>query len=116
MGRAIELVSGTVTFSNTVLTAVTMAAGDSLVVRNAPIDSRILLLQAWADIQVANAIVQIRSPRMHDNVRGIRSLAPAANVRPLLAPGVPQRLYAQDTLIAEVAVADAAGDQQNVGL
>src|SRR5574341_283937 len=116
MGRAIELVSGTVPFSNTVLTAVTMAAGDSLVVRNAPVDSRVLLISAWADVQVANAIVQIRSPKLHDNVRGLRWLVPVANVRPLLPIGVGQRLYPQDTLIAEIQVADAAGDQENLGM
>src|SRR5574341_1246926 len=101
MGKALEIISGRVTFSNTVLTQLTMAAGDSLVVRNAPVDSRVLLLQMFADIQTAAGLIQVRSPKMHDNVRALRYRVPISDTSPLMPMGVPQRLYAQDTLIAE---------------
>lgn len=116
MGRAIEIISGRVTFSNNVLTALTMAAGDSLTVRSAPVDADLKLLQLWADTQVANALLQLRSPKFHDNVRGLRFTIPISDTKPLLPWGVAQKLIAQDTLICEVQVADAAGDFENVAL
>lgn len=104
MGAALEVISGGVTAPGATLTAWTVAAGNSLAIRSAPIDSAIFLLQKWAFNQVAG-VMRVRSPRLHDNVQGIRSRISAANAEPLLANsgdgGVLQRLTAQDILTVE---------------
>ncbi len=109
MGKAIELVTGFVTFSNAAFVNLGMAAGNTLTIRNAPLDSDVKLLQTWADVQFAGQF-RIRSPRLHDNVRGIHLDTVAAQVVPLLPWKFAQKLVPQDTLIAELSAADAAGD------
>jgi len=115
MGKALELVTGFVTFSNAVFVNIggpapgVMAAGNTLTIRNAPLDSDVRLLQAWADVQFVGT-GRIRSPRLHDNVQGIRLDLMVGNVTPLLPWSFPQKLLPQDTLIAEMAMGDAAGD------
>lgn len=116
MGRALEVISGRVTFCNNVLTALTMAAGDSLTVRNAPLDQKVRLLQMWAILQTATGFVRLRSPRLHDNVQGLRYTIPVTDPQPLLPMGIAQTLIPQDTLIGEIQVADAAGQFENVAL
>ena len=49
MGKALEMLNGFVTAPGSTLVALTMGAGDTLVVRNAPLDSQIMLLNAWQD-------------------------------------------------------------------
>lgn len=104
MGKGLELVSGFVTAPGAVFTAWTLAAGNSLAVRSANVSSRIALISAWAFNQVAG-VLRIRSPRLHDNVQGIRMRAAAALTLPMfpsvLANTVPQPLIAQDNLIVE---------------
>jgi len=116
MGRALEIISGRVTFSNNAIVGLTMAAGDSLTVRNAPLESKVRLLNMWAILQLATGSVRLRSPRLHDNVQGLRFTTPVADPQPLFPMGVAQTLVPQDTLICEVQVADAAGDFENVAL
>jgi hypothetical protein len=109
MGKALELVTGFVTFSNAAFVNLGMAAGNTLTIRNAPLDSDVRLLQAWMDVQFVGQL-RIRSPRLHDNVHGIHLDTLVANETPLLPWGFPQKLIPQDTLIAELSAADAAGD------
>ena len=115
MGRAIEVISGRVTNSNSVLTALTMNTGNTLQVRNAPFEKKVKLIGAWANFQV-DGFFQIRSPRLHDNVRGLRFAVNALSPQNVLNPFFPQDLIPQDNLTVEVFSADAAGDVNNVAM
>jgi len=115
MGKAIDTITGRVTAPGATLTALTMSAGDTLTVRNAPIDSMVRLLQAWTDNQVAGTF-RIRSPRLHDNVEGIRLDASVSEVKPLLPERFVQPLIPQDTLIAELSGSAVAGDIESAAM
>lgn len=104
MGRILDTVTGLVTAPGAVFTPWTLATGDSLAVRAATPGTNIWLLGAWAWNQVAG-VMRVRSPRLHDNVQGIRMRTPinlVQNKIPLrLTRGVAQKLFTQDTLIVE---------------
>ena len=105
---ALEILTGFVTAPGATITTLGMAAGNSATVRNTELDSKILLLQAWTDNQVAG-ILRIRSPRLHDNVQNIRLGAAASEVYPLLPYYSSQTLIAQDTLALELSGSAVAG-------
>lgn len=109
MGQALELLTGFVTAPSTTLTALTMASGNSLTVRNAAAESKVSLVQLWADNQSAG-ILRLRSPQLHDNVEGLRFRVVASEVDPLLPSGALQPLRAQDPLVAELSGSATAGD------
>lgn len=115
MGRAIDCISGQATAPSTTFTGLTMNAGDSLVVRNAPIDSAVRLIQAWAKNQTAGTL-RIRSPRIHDNVQGIRVDVLSSDVKPLLPKRFMQPLVPQDTLIAELTGSATGGDLETAAM
>jgi len=104
MGRILDTVTGFVTAPGGTFTAWTLATGDSLSVRAAVPNTNIWLIGAWAWNQVAG-VLRVRSPRMHDNVQGIRMRTPVnliQNKIPIrLTPGAAQKLFTQDTLIVE---------------
>ena len=102
MGAAIEVITMSMPASTatTSLQPVTLSSGDSLTIRNSPLDKKVLLLQVWADL-VNAGLLRIRSPNLHDNVQGLRFQLPASEVDPLLPMGHPQVLIPQDTLIVE---------------
>lgn len=109
MGTAVEMTAAQATFENNVITALVAAAGQSLVIKNADLRSDLRLLTFWAYTQAAG-ITRIKSPRLHDNVNGIRMQTLTKAPQPFI-PDIPvQRLYPQDTLTVEQAVADAAGN------
>ncbi len=108
MGLAMELISGRATAPGATLTALTMAAGNSLTVRNTQINSDIRLIDMWA-LNNAAGIFRVRSPKLHDNVQGIRYRAVASDPVPLFPSGAWQKLTPQDTLIAEVSGSATAG-------
>lgn len=109
MGRALEVITGFVTAPSTTFTAWTLASGNSLTIRNAPLDSKVLLLQAWADNQAVGTL-RVRSPKLHDNVQGIRLDITAGEVDALLPWGYPQKLIPQDVLTVEHTGSAAAAD------
>lgn len=109
MGAALELLTGFAVAPGTTFTSLTMAAGNSATVRNAPLERRVLLLQAWVDAQGAGTF-RIRSPKLHDNVQGIRLDTTPGYPVPLLPWGHVQRLIPQDTLTLELTGSAAAGD------
>jgi hypothetical protein len=112
MPRALDTVTGFVTAPGATFTAWTMATGDSLAVRAAMPNSNIWLIGAWAWNQVAG-VMRVRSPRLHDNVQGIRMRTPAnivINKIPIRdITGAAQKLFTQDTLIAEQTGSAVAG-------
>ena len=106
---AVELLAGIATAPSTTITALTMSSGLTNQVRNAPMDSPIQMLTAWADVQGVG-FLQAKSPKMHDNQRGITMATSIAEVDPLIALGCPQRLFAQDTLSLGISGSATPGD------
>jgi hypothetical protein len=104
MPRGLDTVSGFVTAPGATFTAWTLATGDSLAVRAAVPNSNIWLIAAWG-FNNAAGVMRIRSPRLHDNVQGIRMRTPVNLVQnriPIrLVSGAAQKLFTQDTLIVE---------------
>lgn len=111
-GMALELLTGFVTAPSTTFTAWTLASGNSLTVRNAALTTKVRLLSAWGDWQTAG-ILRIRSPKLHDNVQGLRLQGVASEVYPLipwLSKDQAQGLTPQDTLTVEQTGSATAGD------
>lgn len=100
MGGILEILTGRAT-NPAALTALTMNTGDSLAVRAFGDNVSVYLENIWTQ-QATAGFARVRSPRMHDNVQGIRIAAPAANPLPLLPIEANQRVYQTDTLIAEI--------------
>lgn len=112
-----EVISGGVTAPGAVFTPWTVAPGNSLAIRSAPIDSKIWLISAWGFNQVAG-VLRVRSPRLHDNVQGLRMRVPAANSDTLFPntgdDGFNQFLVSQDALTVEQ-TGTAVGGQIEAG-
>ncbi len=104
-----ELLTGRATAPGTTFTSLTANSGNSFTIRSTRQDADIRLVQAWTKHQTAGNL-RIRSPRLHDNVEGIRLFSVAAEVAPLLPWGPMQRLFSQDDLIVEITGSAAAGD------
>ncbi len=102
MGHAMDTILGGVTAPGATLTALTLASGDSLTVKNFDISKRAYILNTWVRELDTAGVFRIRSARLHDNVQGIRSRVPSALVFPILPDVVNQSLISQDTLIAEL--------------
>lgn len=109
MGQALELLTGFVTAPGAILTALTMAIGDTLSIRSFNDPSSARLLTNWTDSQGIGAF-QIRSPKLHDNVQGITIQTVIGNPLPLMPEGVTQKVYSQDTLTALLSGSAVAGD------
>lgn len=101
MGLAMEVIGGQATAPGATLTALTMNAGNSLTVRFANPTTDVRLISMWANNNSAG-IFRIRSPKLHDNVQGIRYRVQATDPIPFIAWGSWQKLVPQDTLIAEL--------------
>ncbi len=112
MPRALDTVTGFVTAPGAAFTAWTLATGDTLNVRAAMPGSNIWLIGAWAWNQVAG-VMRVRSPRIHDNVQGIRMRVPANIVASKIpnqrSGSIAQKLFTQDTLIVEQTGSGVAG-------
>lgn len=100
MGKAFEIISGKVVNPSTTFTSWTMATGDSATVKAYAPGSVAYLEEAWAQSATAGRL-DVRSPRMHDNVWNIRLGVQAASPVPLLAEETQQMLYPQDQLIIQ---------------
>lgn len=113
MPPALDTVTATGTAIGASLAALTAVAGDSLVIKNASLQSDVFLLNFWCDVQVAGQ-VRIHSPKFHDNTDAIRSRTRLNCLEPLMPWGVPERLTPQDTEIVELAGSAVAGDIESV--
>lgn len=109
MGAALEVITGRVTNSAGAFVAATANTGDSFNVRNFNAPDSAQLIDMWA-LNATAGLVRVRSPRLHDNVQGIRAKSLAATPQPLLPSRTQQMLYAQDTLILEINNAGAETD------
>jgi hypothetical protein len=108
MGKALECICGFVTAPGTTQTNLTMATGNSLTIRNAPITSNPLLLAAWVNA-FGVGVLRIKSPRLHDNVQGVRLNTLAALPLPLWPLSLAQKLVPQDTLTEDLSGSATGG-------
>jgi hypothetical protein len=109
MGRALELLTGFVTAPSTTATALTMASGNSLTIRDARDGSTIALITAWVDKQGAG-VLRIRSPKLGEAVQGLRLADVISETKPLLPLWVNQELHGQDVLSVDLTGSATAGD------
>lgn len=112
-GAALDTVTSTGTAIGATLAATTIVPGDSFQVKNTNGGTPAWLLNFWAKNQVTG-MARIRSPKLHDNVDAIRNRVVAGTIDPLMPLGIPQRLYAQDVLIVELAGSGTAGQIEDV--
>ncbi|MGA2329175.1 MAG: hypothetical protein ABSH05_23185 [Bryobacteraceae bacterium] len=108
MGKALECLCGFATAPGTTPTNLTMAIGNSLTIRNAPLTSLPLLLAVWTN-QFGAGVLRIKSPRLHDNVQGVRLNTLALNPNALWPLGITQKLVPQDTLTEDLTGSATAG-------
>jgi hypothetical protein len=105
MPQGIEVISGFVTAAGATFTAWTPNTGNSLAIRASAPGRLAWLLSAWGYNDTAAGALRVRSPRLHDNVQGIRLRIVNNDTEPLLgenaARGFRQRLYPQDVLVVE---------------
>jgi hypothetical protein len=100
MANAYDLNAATITNAGAVVTAAVPVAGDTLTVRNFDAPARASLCTLIRNGTTAG-IVGIKSPYMHDEVKGYRTRALAANADDLFPDTVNQTLNKNDTLIIE---------------
>jgi hypothetical protein len=112
---ALDLVTAQGTAIGATLAALAASTGDSLAIKNAPLEKPARILQLWCDVQVAGTL-RVRSPKFHDNVQGIRYDTIVSDPRPLLPWGIGQRIYPNDVLTVELAGSAVAGDIEYVVL
>lgn len=105
MGRAVEVVGGFATNPGATLTTVTASTNQSFTIRGTDTTKGTWLLAAWAFNATAGTL-RITSPRLHDQVQGIRNRVTAAFTTPLypgpIGAAFAQRLYAQDGLLVQL--------------
>jgi hypothetical protein len=119
MGKALELVTATAVAPGTTnFAAMAAAAGNTLTVRTSEQSAAVWLLMMWADFQGAAGVatVRLRSPKLHDNVQGIRFDLIVSDLNPFWPFGVRQRLYPQDVLTLEALGSTTAGDTETACL
>ena len=114
-GPAMDVVTAMGTAINTTIAALAAVSGDSLAVKNSPIDQNSRILQLWTDVQAAGT-GRVRSARLHDNVQGMRFDTLVGDIRPLMPWGIAQRVYANDVLAVELAGSATAGDIESIVL
>jgi hypothetical protein len=110
MPPAIDTITATVTAAAVAGTAAVAVAGDSLIVRST--SGRVRLLNAWMDSDAAG-FLQVTSPKLHDNTRGLRFRSAVHNPFPLLPFETMQDLYPVDQLAVTIASVAGAGKIDN---
>lgn len=115
MGLAYEIVSGRATNPGAAFTALTPSTGASFGIRSADMSSEVILDSMWAKGGTAGQF-RIRSPRLHDNVQGIKFNYLANNARDWLYGFQGQPLEPQDVLIAEITGGAAETDTGYFGV
>lgn len=101
MGLALDTIVTRATNPGAAFTATTAVPGDSLVVRNFADSAQANLVNLIRRGATSGAF-RVRSPLLHDNVRGIAFTTGQTPSIFALPRELSQRLYAQDTLIAEI--------------
>lgn len=100
MGAVLEVTGFYTSNAGATYTAATPLSGDSLTVRNFPVTSP-AYLHSFDRTGATKGVYRVRSPRLHDNVRGFHIAASETPTLFALPPYNNQTLYPQDTLIIE---------------
>lgn len=114
-GPALDVVSATGTAITATISALAAVTGDSLAIKNAPLEKTARILSFWGDVQVAGT-GRIRSARLHDNVQGMRFDTIIGDLRPYMPWGTSQRVYPNDVLNIELAGSAVGGDIETISL
>lgn len=109
MGLGYFLTTGRVVNPGAALTAITSNTGDTLQVPSFNRSSPALLENCWAQ-EGTPGVLRIRSPKLHDNVQGIRLTVPSTSAYPLLPLDADQPLVTLDTLTVELSGGGAETD------
>lgn len=104
-----EVITGRALNPGATVTALTVNTNNSFTVRAFPEGQAAYLEGMWTQ-QATAGIFQVRSPRMHDDVRGIRFTAAAANVRNFFDDWSEQFLFPNDPLRVEITGGGAETD------
>lgn len=115
MGLAYEIVSGRAVNPGAAFTALTPSAGASFAIRSADMSAGVMLDSMWAKGGTAGSF-RIRSPRLHDNVQGIKYNYLANTPRDWLYGYQAQPLEPQDVLIPEITGGGAETDTGYFGV
>lgn len=109
MGLALRVLTGRVTNPGATVTTLTANTGDTFTVQSFPEGTPAYLEGMWTQ-QATAGVFQVHSPRMHDDVRGIRLLAPAALPSNLLDDRSEQILFPNDPLTVQLSGGGAEVD------
>lgn len=109
MGKALQVITGSISDPSTTIKQLVPNSGDSFTVQNASAGSSVLLLNAWAYSATAG-VLRIRSPKMHDFVQNMRLQYVASQPERLLPDSALQALFPQDLLTVEMSGDAAAVD------
>lgn len=93
----------------------TAGAGQSFTLRDQDPNSKLLLLDFIVDVSVASTF-SVRSPRMHDNVRGIQFEIGVLAQPEIKIKGLTQPLFPQDNLQFVAGIGGGAATYDNVAL
>ncbi len=99
-GPLFELTAYYVSDPGAAYTACTPAGGDSLTVRNFSLTSN-AFLQSFDREGATKGVFRVRSPKLHDNVKGIHIAVSETPTLFAIPPESNQVLFPQDTLIIE---------------
>jgi hypothetical protein len=109
MGRALQVVTGSVVNPGAAITALTPAPGDSFAVKAYDSPGRADILELWTS-NATGGVLRLRSNRLHDNVQGIRLQVPAGNTAEYFPRTLKQRVYSGDPLTLEMSGGGAETD------
>jgi len=115
----LELVTATATAAAAAPggTAAAAVTGDSLTIKNAAPNSKVLMLAAWAHLNTNGVGGQLTRPSGHDTTRGFRFIGKAATVgKSLISPLAPVDLKPQEVMSINLIGAATAGDVEALNM
>src|SRR6266542_4136231 len=115
MATALEVIGAKVVNPGAGPTACTPSTGDTFSVRFAPGQTQAFLVALWGQEATAG-FVQVRSPKLHDPVRGFRGRVLADVTRDLGTPAIPILNSAGKGAIVVAQQNNAAAGTPNVDL
>jgi len=101
LGRALQIISGKCTSPGETFTSLTPVKDDTFTIQSAVVGTPIKLLGAWAWAHAPGRL-RIRSPRLHDEVEGLRYALRTFRADVLVPDYFYESLYPGDTLKVEM--------------